>query len=418
MKNNFLFCFLLLYFGLKAQDLATIFIDTLVINVEGKTIHKSNKTTLKFISNNKDNKVIIYNNGTYELMARIALSKYNIPTFGGDSFFKNGALIPLNSTNYMDFEDCSEILISKQTFENIFNDSVKTESISIKLCYRLFKLAPKDTLNYKYNYREGPWTGREKGTEEIIVNYKNDKKHGLASAIYSNGVSYNVNFTDGVVSNFGKGVFDSSSKKGKTKHSYILPNIVTQACDSANSNNYLSFNLVSSKKTKEVVRLDDLSVHFQKKGINHDSIEYRVRGDFMSITNDTMNLYSDEIDVHDFYKKNTDSLHYHSQAINPGFVKIPVKEISKIYYGREQWKTFTLGTTLISFATALIVAPLISLQKKGFNHERFNSVALPALGVMSLSITFGIAFSQKEYLLRSDKKEKKIWLLMPGELSN
>ncbi len=53
MSIRLLIIFFILAFGqLKTQTLSTVFIDTLKIIVDGKTIYESNETTLKFIPNN------------------------------------------------------------------------------------------------------------------------------------------------------------------------------------------------------------------------------------------------------------------------------------------------------------------------------------------------------------------------------
>ena len=135
----------------------------------------------------------------------------------------------------------------------------------------------------------------------------------------------------------------------------------------------------------------------------------------MSITNDSMIIQTNDFDIHNFYKKNTDSLHFLRQPLPSGFAKVPLKDIYKIYYERSDWKTFTLRATLLSLATALIVSPLISIQKSGFNQDRFSKLTTASLGVAVLSISFGIAFSQKEFLIRSTKKSNKTWTIKPTD---
>jgi hypothetical protein len=419
MTTRILAILFLLTFGLfKAQNLSTVFIDTIDIMVNNKKIYSSTTTTLKFIPNTKDIKLTFYDDGIHKLIISFALSKTNGPNSLVPSslrFYLHDSSYALARIDKSDYEQCLETFIGNSLLQNWgYNKPEPPQKTQIKLYYRLMNFAPIDTSNYKYNYKQGIWIGANEDAKKVTVSFQNDKRNGLAKALYRDGASYNINFKDNVPDNYGQGYWENYGDRNKFKFSYTIPSILG-ACYSTNSNAYPSFEFQRNKKTKEVLGHHDLSVHYEKKGIKNDSLEFHVRGDFMSITNDSMVIQSEDFDVHDFYKKNTDSLHYLSKTVASGFVKVPLKDISKIYYERSDWKTFTLRTTLLSLASALIVSPLISIQKGGFNQDRFNKVTTASLGVAVLSITFGIAFSQKEFLIKPTKNSNKTWTIKPTD---
>jgi hypothetical protein len=419
MTTRILTTLLLLTFGLnKAQNLSTVFIDTIDIMVNNKKIYTAATTTLKFIPNTKDIKLTFYDDGIHKLIVSFALSTTNGPNslvLSSPHFYINDTSYALSQIDESDYEQCLETLIGNSLLQNWgYNMPEPLMKTQIKLYYRLMNFAPLDTTNYKYNYKEGIWIGAHKDAKKVTVSFQNDKRNGLAKALYSDGASYNVNFKDNVADNYGQGYWENYGERNKLKFSYTIPSILG-ACYSANSNSYSSFDFCRGSKTKEVLGYHDLSVHYDKNGIKNDSVKFHVRGDFISITNDSIIIQSEDFDVHDFYKKNTDSLHYFSKVATSGFVKVPMKDISKIYYERSEWKTFTLRTTLLSLASALIVSPLISIQKSDFNYERFSKVTTASLGVAVLSISFGIAFSQKEFLIKPTRKSNKTWKIKPTD---
>ena len=192
--------------------------------------------------------------------------------------------------------------------------------------------------------------------------------------------------------------------------SKLIPGQSTLFVDSAKL--YKSFSFVNRKKEKEVWKCHNLSVHSQRRGLKNDGVEYHVRGGFMGIANDSMIIETEEQEIHNFYRR--DSLHACDIKVPSGFMKIPVKDITKIYYTREKWNTFILRTTLVSLTSALIVSPLVSIQKGGFNTDRFAKVSSTSFGVMILSVSIGIAFCQKEFLLMPNKKSNKVWTIKPN----
>ena len=409
MKTKIFLVFLVLNVGyIKAQYLSTIFIDTLQISINNTKIYTSTKPFLRFIPSNRNSKLIIYNDSTYKLELNFKTYKdgtNNHISLSNVDLSKNDSNCISSRTIFIDTEECSDMIISKNILKSWGEKNVvPTEKIVVKFNYRLFKYAPKDTANYTYNYRQGLWIGQGNEAKEVTVNYNNDLKDGLARVIYDNNTSYTVNFKNNIADNYGVGYWSNY----KTRN-YYFPSILF--CDSVKLNGQESFYFKREKRVKKINKFNDLSVYSEKKGLKNDSIEYDVRGKFMAVTNDTMIIESEDVFIHNFYFKKNDSLHYHSIKTTNGFAKIPLLNISKIYCGRDKFKTFTLRTTLVCLATALIVSPLISIQKGGFNGDRFRKVSGTSLGVMVLSISFGIGFSQKEFLIWPTKKNKKTWVI-------
>lgn len=414
MLLRLLTLFFILVFGQpKAQHLSTVFIDTVKIVVDNKTTYESNKTILKFIPINKDSILTIYNDGVYRLnmkLAHLESNNYTHLVFSDSEFYINDSLCNSRITINNGYENCSntDILITSLKNYDFYNPKMP-EKFKVNIYCRLVNMAPEDTLNYQYNYREGLWIGFDRGVKKITVNYKNDKKHGLATAFFENDVTYNVNFNNNYADKYGQGYWLNYKNRDKLKSIYLIPNIVTLSCDSIKTHSRESFYLSRGKKTKDIRRHHDLSVYYEKKGLQHDSIEFRARGDFMNIADDSIVIKTEELEIHDFYKKNTDTLHNFYQKNKTGFVKIPIKDITKMYYKREIGTQIATQTALLSFVSALIVAPLVSIQKKGFNTDRYKKVSLSSLGVMTLSIGIGVGISQKEFLLTPTKKNNKTW---------
>ena len=424
MSTRFLILLFLSIFGkLRSQTLSTVFIDTVKIVVDGKTIYDSNTTTLKFVPNNTDYILTIYDDDIYKLSKgfnHFESKNLNYLSPSSSYFSINDSAYSLSSSGLFPsgHESCSETTIENTMLKNLdYNNPAATEKFKIKLHYRLCSFAPIDTTNYIYNYREGKWIGPDRDVEKVTVNYKNDKKHGVATAYYNDGTSFNVNFNNNIADNYGKGYWENYKDEHKLKFTYAIPNIVTRSCNSINAYNTESFYFSQVKmaknttkiKEKEILKHNNLSIYSEQKGILHDSIEYNIKGEFTAIINDSLIMRTDDIEVHDFYKKNTDSLHCFYKKTESGHVKVPIRDISKIYYTRDGWTTFGVRSTLLALASAFIVSPLISIEKSGFNIERFSKVSLISIGVIPVSISLAIAFSQKKFLLKPDKKSNKVW---------
>lgn len=178
-----------------------------------------------------------------------------------------------------------------------------------------------------------------------------------------------------------------------------------------------SFELVKNEKSKQVFMNHDLSVTYKVLGSKgQDSLRYRARGWYKAIENDSMTILSPEFRVHDAYKWNIDSSYRYLKNTPAGYARIPMQNISKIYYERTEWKKVNTGVTILALAAAVIAAPLLALDKHGeLDPVKFRQVAYPALGVMVVSVGVGIIFSQRKFVISTPKnKNADGWAVKPG----
>ncbi len=90
-------------------------------------------------------------------------------------------------------------------------------------------------------------------------------------------------------------------------------------------------------------------------------------------------------------------------------IKLPISDIYKIKVSREgiQWSTFIVG--YLALTSAVIVAPIVSIDKK-FNFDRYKKVAGYSLLTAATALTINLSFGYKKYYLKKHKN-KKIWTL-------
>lgn len=214
----FLLSLLSFFSYLKSQTLSTVFIDTVKITVDNKIVYACSETKLKFIANNTDCRFTIYNDGLYKLNLKfnVVKSKDDVYlSFSQPEFYIKDSACFIRSSSEYDYEECSDISAETESLRNWdFNNPNMPEKFKINLYYRLCRLAPADTAGYKYNFREGLWIGIDRGVEKVTVNYKKDKKDGLATAYYNDGVTFTVNYNNGV----GEGYSRESFKNYKTRN--------------------------------------------------------------------------------------------------------------------------------------------------------------------------------------------------------
>lgn len=176
-----------------------------------------------------------------------------------------------------------------------------------------------------------------------------------------------------------------------------------------------SFTLERGGRSKRVFVGHDLAVHYQTRGVrNQDSLRFRVRGLYTDIVNDSMTIRSEEICVHDAYKWNNDSSYRFLRNTRTGFARVPMSSITNIYYERSDWKKVNAGVTVLSLATAFIVAPLFALEDGDLDLFKFRKVAYPALAVTAVSISVGLIFSQRKFVIRRPKSHEAVWTVKPG----
>jgi hypothetical protein len=176
-----------------------------------------------------------------------------------------------------------------------------------------------------------------------------------------------------------------------------------------------AFKLVRGNSSKQVFVNHDLAVHYQTRGSrNQDSLRYRVRGLYTNIQNDSMTIRSEEVSVHDAYKWNNDSAYHYLTNTKTSFIRVPMQKISKIYYERAELKKVSAAITVLSLAAAFIVAPLFALEDGEMDLKKFRKVAYPSLGVTAVSISVGLIFSQRKFVIRKPRNKEPVWMITPG----
>jgi hypothetical protein len=354
----------------------------------------------------------IYNDGLYKLLiVPIPQMKYA----GVANFYRRDTLLPLQVKSIdVDSKYCQDIDIYRYVYE--YRDTIGQTPLSMRihLYYRYTSFVPEDTAHYTLNYREGIWIDKPQMiAREMRVTYHNDEKHGPATVLDRDSLLYHVNFKHNFTETYEKTIITNLRTGLKHGGSYTYYEILN-SCYSPQTNTYPSFSFVKKRRSKQMTRGDALSIYYDKKGLTHDSISYNVKGEFLELIRDTMIIGVEDLYVHDFYKRYTDSLHSFYVRKPEPFVKVPLKDITKVYKDRDLITPMFL-TAGLAFASALLVAPLISIQKGGFNADRYASVSLSSLGVMSAAIATGIIFGQKKFVIKRGTKNHRTWKIKPEE---
>lgn len=402
--------FVLSSFFLNSQNVSSVFLDYVNITVNGREFYSSSNTSLKFMVNNKDVSLTIYKDSVYKLninFTGVSQVDYGYLTVSGAKFFCHDTLYPLFHVDASDYEDCSETSSENYSLQNWpYNANAPAAITQIKLHYRLVNLAPKDTTNYSYNYRQGLWVGKDRHGNKVAVNYNNDKKHGLATVFYNDSTSYNVNYSNNHAPDYGIGFWQRYGQKTGFKFNYSITGIVAYSCYTEEDSTYESFSLVKRNKVKVVSWHSSLSIYSFRNNVDTVKATEHINGNFLALTRDTLILSSD-LDT----SSNGRFIEVKVGPIAETVVKIPIKNINKLYYSRDGLQDAALKTNLLAAFTGLIVSPLISIQKNGFNKERFKTVSGISAGVLVLSITINATFGQKGFLIHSPNKKKKVWII-------
>lgn len=390
---------LLFFLGANAQKTGTLFVDSVSIEINDTVIFNTFKTYLKFIPIEKSKFVTLFDNGVYKL--EYGFSSESDTRIQNHVFSKGDLEIKLMTELLDAFSgndkewNCSGLYTERYSLKSL--ESENNDKVKINLRYRFVNLAPRDTSNYLYNYRHGEWIGSSGDAKEITVNYDNDRKNGQAKVIYNNGAVYKTNFINGYEENYGIGKFENYEFSN-----YIIPNVVSQTCNPLTSTFYVKKGR-GFGNYKKIRQPDVLSVNFSNRGLSNDSLEYNVKGDFIVLTGDTIVIKSNKLIVHDFYKRNVDSSYY-SKYLVSGFQKVNINDITLIKRRREVFQNSIITISLLSLVSAIVVSPVASIQKHGFNMERFAKISGTSLGVTTLAVTFGVLFGSEKFLIVNGSK--------------
>lgn len=157
------------------------------------------------------------------------------------------------------------------------------------------------------------------------------------------------------------------------------------------------FWLTKGHRIRDIFSLDKVDVRF----INTGSKE-RVKGHFIGVRGDT--LYVDETGVADslFGWRGRDTF-------LTSFNRVKIPNITTFYHERKKLNKvldWSIGVSAISF---VLVSPLVSINKHGFNTERFILVGGSSLAVMHVFIGGRIAFGKKKMKVVRKNKNLRHW---------
>ncbi|HEY4198502.1 MAG TPA: hypothetical protein VGM63_23340, partial [Mucilaginibacter sp.] len=169
--------------------------------------------------------------------------------------------------------------------------------------------------------------------------------------------------------------------------------------------------LSQGKKRKVIESMQSITVFSQKKALHNDSIDFAIWGQFVGYIADTLVIDCDQYIEHNFYKKYPDTLHYITPVLYDTVIriKVPIKEVTKIYTQREPFTSFTTGATIFALS-----AGLASAGGSLILHDRPISPHLGEASIITLltiPVTFGLGliYSTEKLHLKSDKPDAKLW---------
>lgn len=156
--------------------------------------------------------------------------------------------------------------------------------------------------------------------------------------------------------------------------------------------------LFKKRKSRDIYRYDNVIVYINNAG---SGSRQRITGDFYK-------LQSGSIFV-DTQRSASEHLAITGRDTIPVELReIPVLNISKLYHERRKLNYISGWGAGLSLLSALAVAPLISIEKSGFNSDRFLTVTAASLASATFFITVRVAFSHKK--MRMNRK-RSAWNL-------
>lgn len=235
-RTLFLLLLLMQTGNLLSQDLSTYFLDSIQFVVNNDTLINSKKTKVYFFRNICDTEIVVFQKTPYKIV--ITFKFYDRGTYlvqsGWPDLYKNNKPISLAQHHFKgDTNRCD-----MSTGSVILRDSPYTdllaERIFIKANFRYTYLAPKDTSNYNYPFRQGEWLGRYDMTRKALpavirVNYDNDLKTGPVIIQWCDLGAYTVNYDQG--KKIDDGTFDLSRVKSKRYRKRLIPEILYIECN-------------------------------------------------------------------------------------------------------------------------------------------------------------------------------------------
>jgi len=169
--------------------------------------------------------------------------------------------------------------------------------------------------------------------------------------------------------------------------------------------------LIQGKKRKVIENMQSITVFSKKRALKNDSIDFAIWGQFVGYIADSLIIDCDQYIEHNFYKKYPDTLHYISPELYDTVIriKVPIREITRIYAQRKGLTSFTNGVTLAALGTGLaFVGGSLIFHDKNFG-SNLGAIGVGSLLTIPISFGVGLIFSTQKFYLKPTEKQPEIW---------
>jgi hypothetical protein len=163
---------------------------------------------------------------------------------------------------------------------------------------------------------------------------------------------------------------------------------------------YDYFWLSKRGRTRDIFDKENIIVY--SKISDSSKVTERTRGDFYQVRGDSLFIDTDGFISDHFGSTGRDTVPQHLKIVR-------LHNITKFYHEREQLNNITGWGIGLSVLSTLIVSPLVSLKKGGFNGERYLKVAGTSLASTVLFVTLRVGLSHKKMVIRHKRNSWKLW---------
>lgn len=263
-----------------------------------------------------------------------------------------------------------------------------TGNINDTIPINLYKLKP-DIFDYIATFSSTNrllLTSPNKNITDSIYSYgikKNLIAIGYELRDSSNSISYHATF--------------SNDKNHIVLHSDIRIKATYPGRDTVN---YDYFWLTKERKIRDVFQHNNIIVY--SKISDTSNVVQRTKGDFYRVRGDSLFVDPEHVAENHFAMTGRDTL-------PPKLDIVRIHNITKFYHAREKFNTINGWGIALSVLSALIVSPLVSIQKSGFNGDRYLKVAGSSLAATVVFVSLRVSFSHKRMVIRQRPNSWKAW---------
>lgn len=169
--------------------------------------------------------------------------------------------------------------------------------------------------------------------------------------------------------------------------------------------------LTQGKKRKVIGSMQSVTVFSKKRALRNDSIDFAIWGQLVGHIADTLIIDCDQYIEHNFYKKHTDSSHYISPELYDTVIriKVPLKEVTKIYLQRERLTSVTNGLIYAALGGGLVcIGGSLIFHGEGFS-SNLGAIGIGSLLTIPFTFGAGLIFSTQKYYLKPNGKRNEVW---------